>query len=73
MENKLFKKGISLVDKNNRALFWASANIEGDEQELLLDEIVKRYNDYGLLKVYVIGLMLAVLTLTFALCTRVTI
>ncbi len=70
MENKLFKKGISLVDKNNRALFWASANIEGAEQEQLLDEIVKRYNDYRLLKVYVIGLGLTVLTLILALCSQ---
>lgn len=36
-------------------------------------EIVKRYNDYNLLKVYVVGLGLTVLTLMYILCTRETI
>lgn len=69
MEKKLFKKGISLTDKNNRSLFWASANIERAEQERLLDEIVKRYNDYSLLKVYVVALGLTVISLVLILTT----
>jgi len=60
-------KSFILDENGNDALLTYSSE---SNYPAFRDEVIKRYNDYELLKVYVIGLMLAVLTLTFALCTK---
>jgi len=40
------------------------------DDNLFANEVCKRYNDYNLLKVYVIALGVTVLTLTLALCSQ---
>ena len=57
-----------IVDENgNDALLTYSSE---SNYPAFRDEVIKRYNDYGLLKVYVIGLGLTVLTLILALCSQ---
>ena len=58
-----------ILDENeNDVLLVYSTHIDSNNN--FRNELTKRYNDYNLLKVYVIGLSLAVITLTIALCTK---
>lgn len=53
-------------ERKRPAIFTAN---DYDDNEHFKDEIVKRYNDYNLLKVYVIGLGLTVISLVLILIT----
>lgn len=54
-------------ERKRPAIFTAN---DYDDNERFKDEIVKRYNDYNLLKVYVVCLGLTVFTLILALCSQ---
>lgn len=60
-------KSFILDENGNDALltYSSESNYPG-----FRDEVIKRYNDYRLLKVYVIGLGLTVFTLILALCSQ---
>lgn len=46
----LIRKNIGLRDENDRNIVFASSFISGDEQDEILNEIIKRYNSYDKLK-----------------------
>jgi len=60
------KSNISIVDENGNNLLIASAYIIGDYQGGVMDEFIKRYNDYNLMKCYAI--VLGITTIILALC-----
>lgn len=59
-------KSFVIDDKGNDILIIKGMPIEDTAK--FRAELMKRYNDYNLLKVYVVGLFLTVITLVIALC-----
>lgn len=59
-------KSFILDENGNDALLTYSSESNYPD---FRDEVIKRYNDYGLLKIYVIGLGLTVISLVLILTT----
>lgn len=61
-------KSFILDENGNDALLTYSSD---SNYPTFRDEVIKRYNDYGLLNVYVIGLGLTVISLVLILTTLI--